>query len=36
MRIEHIAIWTNDLEKMREFYMKFFTTHCSKKYSNQK
>ena len=35
-RIEHIAIWTNDLEKMREFYQKFFKMKCSNKYENLK
>lgn len=36
MKIEHIAIWTNDLEQMREFYIKFFAARCSEKYSNPK
>ncbi len=24
MTIDHLAIWTKDLEKMRAFYLKFF------------
>ena len=24
MRIEHLAIWTSDIETMRSFYMKYF------------
>lgn len=34
MRIEHIAIWTNDLEKMRSFYIKFFNMVSSENYFN--
>ena len=25
MKIEHIAIWTNNLEEMKDFYTRFFT-----------
>lgn len=34
MKIEHIAIWTKDLEKMRSFYLKFFDLNSSEKYFN--
>lgn len=35
MKIEHLAIWTNDLEKMRHFYVKYFNMISSKKYENK-
>lgn len=34
MRIEHIAIWCQDLEKMKKFYMKYFQMKASEKYEN--
>ena len=34
MKIEHIAIWTKDLERMREFYMNFFDLSSNEKYYN--
>lgn len=34
MKIEHLAIWTTDLEKMREFYTKFFNGTSNTKYIN--
>lgn len=36
MHIEHVAIWTKDLEKMREFYEKYFHVTSSELYHNQK
>ncbi len=36
MNIEHIAFWTNDLKKMRDFYIKYFNMKCGKKYENIK
>lgn len=36
MRIEHIAIWTNDLEKMKEFYTGFFNGEAGERYCNSK
>jgi len=36
MQIEHIAIWTHDLEAMREFYTKFFHGTANTKYVNKK
>ncbi|MCK5147110.1 VOC family protein [bacterium] len=34
MRIEHVAIWTDDLEKMRNFYQTYFNMKCGDKYEN--
>jgi len=36
MRIEHIAIWVNNLEEMKDFYMKYFSMKCSNRYENPK
>lgn len=36
MKIEHIAIWVKDLEKMRGFYLKFFNVSSNDKYYNPK
>jgi len=36
MNIVHIAIWTYDIEKMKEFYLNFFDLECSEKYYNEK
>jgi len=36
MPIIHIAIWTKDLEKMKDFYIKYFNCNPSKKYTNKK
>ena len=36
MRIDHIAIWTKDLELMKNFYMKYFNMSCNDKYLNPK
>ena len=36
MRIEHIAIWTSDLERMRDFYQTYFNMQCGDKYENIK
>lgn len=36
MNIEHIGIWTDKLEEMREFYEKFFEGKSNKKYINEK
>jgi lactoylglutathione lyase len=36
MTIEHIAIWTKDLENMKEFYQKFFHVDSNEKYTNVK
>ncbi len=34
MRIEHIALWVKDLEKMKEFYSLYFKAQASEKYYN--
>jgi len=34
MRIHHIAIWTPDLDRLKEFYEKYFSARCGEKYSN--
>ena len=36
MRIEHIAIWVKDIEKIRSFYEKYFGVASSELYHNQK
>ncbi|SFD85638.1 VOC family protein [Thermophagus xiamenensis] len=34
MKIDHIAIWTRDLDKVRDFYVRYFGAVCSSKYEN--
>jgi lactoylglutathione lyase len=34
MKIEHIAIWVNDLERMKQFYENYFGAVAGKKYHN--
>jgi len=34
MKIEHIAIWTNQLELLKEFYIKYFEATSNEKYHN--
>ncbi|AAU22862.1 MULTISPECIES: VOC family protein [Bacillus] len=36
MKIEHIAIWTNNLEEMKDFYTRFFHGKTNEKYVNPK
>lgn len=36
MKIEHVAIWVNDLEKMKNFYITYFNMKCGVKYVNDK
>ena len=36
MKIEHLAIWVEDLEKMKDFYLRFFPLKCNEKYTNPK
>lgn len=36
MKLSHIAIWTKDLEKMRDFYVKYFNGVARTKYENPK
>ncbi len=35
IKIEHIAIWVSDLEKIRNFYTHYFDMQCSEKYINK-
>ncbi len=35
MKIHHIAIWTNDLERLRGFYITYFGSSCNTKYRNE-
>lgn len=34
MKLEHVAIWTNRLELLRDFYVKFLDGASSAKYTN--
>ena len=36
MKIEHLAIWTRDLEKLKAFYETYFHARSNEKYTNQK
>lgn len=36
MKIEHLAIWTNQLEALRDFYIKYFGATSNEKYHNPK
>lgn len=36
MKFEHIAIWVNNLEVMKDFYTGYFGMSCSEKYVNPK
>ncbi|AUJ60874.1 VOC family protein [Bacillus velezensis] len=36
MRIEHAAIWVKDLERMKEFYEKYFGAKANDLYHNEK
>ena len=36
MRIDHIAVWVDDLEIMRKFYQTYFDATCGEKYRNDK
>ncbi len=36
MRIEHVAIWTQNLEALKDFYVNFFNGNCGEKYVNEK
>ncbi len=35
MKIEHLAIWVKDLEKVKDFYTRFFNMNCNDKYVNE-
>jgi lactoylglutathione lyase len=34
MQIEHLALWVRDLERMKDFYLKYFDTTAGEKYVN--
>jgi len=34
MKLEHIAVWVDDIERMKEFYLKYFDVNCNDKYVN--
>ena len=34
MKLEHLAIWTNKLEELKEYYVKYFLAIPNKKYRN--
>lgn len=36
MKITHLAIWTRDLEKMKDFYVKYFEAESNEKYVNER
>lgn len=36
MKIEHIAIWTQDLKRLREFYVRYFHALAGPEYANPK
>ena len=36
MKIEHVAIWAQDIETLRSFYEKYFYAKASSKYINEK
>jgi lactoylglutathione lyase len=36
VKIDHIAIWTIDLEKQKDFYLRYFSARASEKYYNPK
>jgi lactoylglutathione lyase len=36
MRIEHVAIWTHDLERLRNFYETYFDGRANAKYVNSR
>jgi lactoylglutathione lyase len=36
MRIAHLALWTRDLERTKDFYVKYFNATYNEKYYNEK
>ncbi len=36
MKLDHIALWVNDLEKMKDFFINYFQVSSNEKYSNPK
>lgn len=35
MRVEHVAVWTADLERLRSFYERYFAAEASPRYVNE-
>ncbi len=35
MILEHVAIWTNDLERLKDYYEKFYSGKAGNKYRNE-
>lgn len=35
MRIEHVAIWSGDIERLRKFYERYFGAESGAKYNNE-
>lgn len=36
MTLEHVAIWTDDLERLKDYYTKYFGAVSNEKYTNEK
>jgi lactoylglutathione lyase len=36
MKIDHIAIWSQDIQKLKDFYVRYFGTICGERYFNPK
>jgi lactoylglutathione lyase len=36
MRLDHVAIWTEDLKRMRTFYETYFDARSNQKYTNER
>ncbi|TMI86589.1 MAG: glyoxalase, partial [Bacteroidetes bacterium] len=36
MTLEHVAIWTNDLDALKKYYTRYFNAQSNDKYSNPK
>jgi lactoylglutathione lyase len=36
MILEHVAIWTNNLERLKEYYIKYFNASANDRYQNPK
>jgi lactoylglutathione lyase len=34
MKINHTALWANNLEMLKDFYVRYFAMHCNQKYVN--
>lgn len=35
MRLEHVAVWTRDLERLRAFYERYFSAHAGPRYRSK-